>query len=141
METINNIELKDKDLFPDATVLESVLGPSYSYYLALLDLFDENDMTHEWRYYLDGKTWLCKVQKKKKTIIWMSAWPGYMQATVYVPEARIPEISALDLSERAKVRIAETKHIGKSLPCIFEIRDAQAIRDLNTVMQRKMAWK
>lgn len=141
METINNIELKDKDLFPDATVLESVLGPSYSYYLTLLDLFDENDMTHEWRYYLDGRTWLCKVQKKKKTIIWMSAWPGYMQATVYVPEARIPEISALDLSERAKVRIAETKHIGKSLPCIFEIRDAQAIRDLNTVMQRKMAWK
>lgn len=141
METINNIELKDKDLFPDATVLESVLGPSYSYYLTLLDLFDENDMTHEWRYYLDGRTWLCKVQKKKKTIIWMSAWPGYMQATVYVPEARIPEISALDLSERAKVRIAETKHIGKSLPCIFEIRDAQAIRDLNTVMQRKMAWR
>ncbi len=141
METINNIELKDKDLFPDATVLESVLGPSYSYYLALLDLFDENDMTHEWRYYLDGKTWLCKVQKKKKTIIWMSAWPGYMQATVYVPEARIPEINALDLSERAKARIAETRHVGKSLPCIFEIRDAQAIRDLNTVMQRKMAWK
>ncbi len=141
METINNIELKDKDLFPDATVLESVLGPSYSYYLTLLDLFDENDMTHEWRYYLDGRTWLCKVQKKKKTIIWMSAWPGYMQATVYVPEARIPEISALDLSERAKARIAETKHVGKSLPCIFEIRDAQAIRDLNTVMQRKMAWK
>ena len=141
METINDIELNDKDLFPDATVLESVLGPSYSYYLALLDLFDENDMTHEWRYYLDGKTWLCKVQKKKKTIIWMSAWPGYMQATVYVPEVRIPEIDGLDLSERAKARIAEAKHVGKSLPCIFEIRDAQAIRDLNTVMQRKMAWK
>lgn len=141
METINNKVLNDKDLFPDARVLESVLGDSYPQYLALLDLFDENDMTHEWRYYLDGKTWLCKVRKKKKTIVWMSAWPGYMQATVYVPEARIPEIGALDLSERAKARIAETKRVGKSLPCIFEIRDAQAIRDLNTVMQRKMEWK
>ena len=139
METINNIELKDKDLFPDATVLESVLGPSYSYYLALLELFDENDMSHEWRYYLDGKTWLCKVQKKKKTIIWMPPGRDTCKPRFMCPK-RGSEISALDLSERAKARIAN-KHVGKSLPCIFEIRDAQAIRDLNTVMQRKMAWK
>lgn len=141
METINNQELKDKDIFPDAKVIESVIGASYPFYLELLALFEENGMSHEWRYYHDGKAWLCKVQKKKKTIIWMSAWPGYMQATVYVPEARIPEIDGLDLSARAKMRIAEAKRVGKSLPCIFEIRDAQAIRDLNTVMQRKMAWK
>jgi len=141
METINNQELKDKDIFPDAAVIESVIGTSYPHYLALLELFEENGMTHEWRYYHDGKAWLCKVQKKKKTIIWMSAWPGYMQATVYVPEARIPEIDGLDLSERAKTRVAEARRVGKSLPCIFEIRDAQAIRDLNIVMQRKIAWR
>jgi hypothetical protein len=141
METINNIELKDKDIFPDAGVIESVIGVSYPYYLALLDLFEENGMGHEWRYYHDGKAWLCKVQKKKKTIIWMSAWPGYMQATIYVPEARIPEIDDLDISARAKQRIAAAKRVGKSLPCIFEIRDAQAIRDLEEVMQRKLAWK
>ena len=141
METINNKLLKDKDIFPDAKVLESVLGGAYLYYLELLELFSENDMTHEWRYYNDGKAWLCKVQKKKKTIIWMSAWPGYMQATIYAPEARIPEIDTLDLSARAKARIAEVKRVGKSLPCIFEVRDAQAIRDLSTVMARKLAWK
>lgn len=141
METINNIELKDKDIFPDAGVIESVIGASYPFYLELLDLFDENGMTHEWRYYHDGKAWLCKVQKKKKTIIWMSAWPGYMQATIYVPQARIPEIDDLDISARAKERIAAAKHVGKSLPCIFEILDALSIRDLDKVMQRKLAWK
>lgn len=56
-------------------------------------------------------------------------------------EARIPEIDTLDLSARAKARIAEVKRVGKSLPCIFEVRDAQAIRDLSTVMARKLAWK
>jgi hypothetical protein len=56
-------------------------------------------------------------------------------------EARIPEIDTLDLSARTKARIAEVKRVGKSLPCIFEIRDAQAIQDLHKVMVRKLEWK
>ena len=141
METINNIELKDKDIYPDQRVLESILGATYQCYLMLLDLFKEYGMDHEWRYYLDGKVWLCKVQKKKKTIIWMSAWPGYMQATVYVPEARIQEVYDLDISEAVKERIQAAKKVGKSQPCIFEIRNEEILKDLEKVMILKSSWK
>ncbi|MDD2620911.1 MAG: DUF3788 family protein [Syntrophomonadaceae bacterium] len=141
METINNVELKDKDIYPDEKVLESIIGESYQYYLSLLKLFDEYELNDEWRYYHDGKTWLCKVQKKKKTIIWMSAWKGYMQATIYVPEARIQEIFDLDLSARAKEKIKEAKRVGKSQPCTFEIRDELSIQDLKKVMLLKLNWK
>jgi hypothetical protein len=81
LETINNIELTDKSVYPDETVLKAVLGKSYRSYCALLALFDRNEMLHEWRYYMDGKAWLCKVQKKKKTIVWMSAWKGFIQSS------------------------------------------------------------
>ena len=83
METINRIELYDKLVYPDEQVLKSILGKSYNAYYELLKLYDDNEMEYEWRYYKDGKAWLCKVQKKRRTIVWMSAWKGYMQATVY----------------------------------------------------------
>ena len=141
METINNVELKDKDIYPDEKVLESIIGDSYQYYLSLLKLFDEYELNVEWRYYHDGKTWLCKVQKKKKTMIWMSAWPGYMQATIYVPESRMQEVWDLDLSARATERIKAAARVGKSQPCIFDIRDELAVQDLEKVLLLKLNWK
>ena len=69
METTNNIELRDETIYPDDNVLSAILGDSFQAYQALIKLFDDNQLTHEWRYYKDGKAWLCKVQKKRtKTI-------------------------------------------------------------------------
>jgi hypothetical protein len=141
METINNLELKDQSIYPDDGVLQQVLGKSYSAYCELLKLFDDNEMVYEWRYYRDGKAWLCKVQKKKRTIVWMSAWTGFMQAAIYFPERLLDEIYAMDISEQMKNKIRETKNVGKSKPCIFEIRNRDILNELNTVMQFKMVAK
>ena len=141
METINTIELTDESVYPDEGVLKSVLGESYDAYCALLALYDQHQLHCEWRYYKDGKAWLGKVQKKKRTIVWMSAWQGYMQATVYVPERLIEQVCALSISEDSKVKIVSTKNVGKSKPCIFEIRDKQILTDLDTIMQFKITAK
>ena len=68
MDTKNELGLKDESLFPDDEVLSLALGKSFPAYEAMIDLFNKNELVHEWRYYKDGKAWLCKVQKKKKTI-------------------------------------------------------------------------
>ena len=141
METNKRIELTDENIYPDDNVLKKVLGRSYAAYTSLLDWFAGNDLVHEWRYYKDGKAWLCKVQKKKKTIVWMSAWKGYMQAGVYVPERVLADIFKLDLSEEAKKKIRETKNVGKSRPCIFEVKNKKVINDLAKVMTFKMQLK
>lgn len=141
METINNLELKDQSVYPDEKVLQAVLGESYSAYCELLKLFDDNEMVYEWRYYKDGKAWLCKVQKKKKTIVWMSAWKGYMQAAIYLPVRLVDNVYALDISEEVRNKIKETKNVGKSKPCIFEIRNRDILTDFNTVMQFKIVAK
>ena len=64
METMNNIQLKDESVYPNEEVLRRVLGPSYDMYLQLLKLFDDTGLEYTWRYYNDGKAWLCKVQRK-----------------------------------------------------------------------------
>lgn len=138
METINNIELIDENIYPDEAVIQSVIGSTFIYYQALLNLFGKHELAYEWRYYRDGKAWLCKVQKKKKTIVWMSAWPEYMQATIYVPDRYIQDIYDLDIREEIKDIIRSKKKVGKSQPCVFEIRNHQILDDLEKVMIYKM---
>jgi len=138
METVNSIELGDESVYPDDAILRGVLGRSYRACCALLELFEQLGMVHEWRYYRDGKAWLCKVQKKKRTIIWMSAWKGFMKATIYVPERLMNGVYALPISETLKEQIRATKNVGKSKPCIFEIRNQKILRDLRTVAKFKI---
>ena len=141
METINNIELKDESIYPDELILKGILGKSYNAYEKLLGLYDNYGMDYNWRYYKDGKVWLCKVQKKKNTIVWMSAWKGYMQATIYFPEKYIDEIDKLDISKEVLERIKSTNKVGKSIPCIFEIRNMKVLVDFKKVMQLKIETK
>ena len=141
METINTIELKDEQVYPDEKVLAGVLGDSYEAYCDLIKLFDANEMTHEWRYYHDGKAWLCKVQKKKKTIVWMSAWKGFMKATVYVHERDVEGVYNLDIGEEHKERFRASRKMGKSTACSFEIRNREVLGNFAKVMQYKIMTK
>ena len=38
METINNVELRDESIYPDDSVLESILNDSFQAYKKLLEL-------------------------------------------------------------------------------------------------------
>ncbi|NMB53245.1 MAG: DUF3788 family protein [Leptolinea sp.] len=134
-------ELRDENIFPDENILKDTLGDTYSAYQALLKLFDENGMVYGWRYYHDGNMWLNKVQKKDKTIVWMSAWKGYAQATIYFPEKHIEKIYTLDISEERKEIIRSAPNTGKSKPCTFQIRSTDVLDDFNKLMKLKMTLK
>lgn len=141
METVNNIELRDESVYPSEEVLRGTLGESFTVYQELLQLYETNGLSVEWRYYHDGKAWLCKVQYKKKTVVWMSAWRGYMQATIYVPDKYIDQVYQLDLSEARKEHIRGAKKMGKSTACIFEVIDAGVLVEFEKVMRLKMGFK
>ena len=124
MDTTSTIGLTDPAVYPDEQVLHGVLGKSYNAYCRLLKLFDDHEMEYTWRYYKDGKAWLCKVQKKKRTIVWMSAWKGYVKATIYFPEKYIDEIYRLDISDETIQKIKKTKNTGNQA-VHFEIRNTK----------------
>ncbi len=138
MDTKDDLELRDENIYPDLNVLSSILGPSYQAFEDLLDLFARNEMNYEWRYYKDGKAWLCKVQRKKKTIVWMSAWKGYMKATIYFPVRILGEVLELEINDALKEKIKNTENVGKSKPCTFEIREGNVLADFEKVMLFKI---
>ena len=141
METNSQMEFRDESQYPEEELLKAVLNQSYPAYRKLMDLFAQNELNPEWRYYQDGKAWLCKVQKKKKTIVWMSAWKGYMQAVIYFPERYMEQVYKLDISEMAIEKFKASKNVGKSKPCIFQIRDASILIDFEKVMIFKIGCK
>ena len=134
-------QLTDETIYPDEDVLRGVLGRSFGAYLDLLSIYDDNGLVYEWRYYQDGKSWLCKVQKKSKTIVWMSAWRGYIKSAIYVTERLVPELLDLAISDHTKETIVGEKNIGKLKPCIFDIRNKKSIKDFEKVMQFKIKVK
>ena len=73
--------------------------------------------------------------------MWISAWKGYIQATVYLPEKYMNDIFKLDISEAVKNRIMNIKNIGKSKPCIFKINNKAVLKDLQEIMKFKIALK
>ncbi|OPZ63690.1 MAG: hypothetical protein BWY84_00889 [Candidatus Aerophobetes bacterium ADurb.Bin490] len=61
-----------------------------------------------------------------------------MKATVYIPKKYLRQIYKLDISDKAKDKIRLTKNVGKSKPCIFEIRDKKILKDFEKVMLLKI---
>jgi hypothetical protein len=71
----------------------------------------------------------------------MSAWKGYMKAAIYFPERYMDDLFKLGISDDTKNKIMQTKSVGKSKPCIFEIRNKKALGDLKKVMKFKIQTK
>ncbi len=76
---MNKPLLNDPEILPDDIVLASVLGNSFTFYKQMMDNIAKKQYAFntEWRYYNDGKSWLCKITSGKKTIIWLSVWDGF----------------------------------------------------------------
>ena len=141
MESNETLELRDESVYPDDSVLGNALGDSYKSYTALLKVFSDNDLKPEWRYYKDGKAWLCKVEQKKKTVVWISVHSGFLVAALYFPVRLMEQVYELDISDSLKQKIKLTKSVGKLHPCVFEIRDESLLEDLKRVMMFKMTAK
>lgn len=71
----------------------------------------------------------------------MSAWKGFMQATVYVMDRHLEGLLGLEISEKTKEKINNTKNVGKSKPCIFEVRNTDILADIEKVIDYKIAAK
>ena len=135
--------LREEEIFPSEEVLRSVLGQVYDVLAELEARLTQNEfgLTFEWRYYNDGKSWLCKVCQKKKTIFWLSVWEGFFQAGFFFLERHLAEIAELDITEQIKEDFCRAKPIGKLLPMIIRINKQEQLADLLKIVKFKKKSK
>jgi hypothetical protein len=132
--------LRDPEIFPSREVLKNTLGEVYDVLEALETKLMQKEITSsfDWTYYKDGKSWLCKVAHRKKTIFWLSIWEGFFQTSFFFLERHLEGIAALQIKENS---FTMAKEFGKMLPLIFKINKHEQIEDLLKMVEFKMKSK
>jgi hypothetical protein len=99
------------------------------------------DISEEWRYYNDGKSWLMKVTRKKKTVFWLSIIEGGFRTTFYVTDKAEHLIMSSTLAEDLKEQFICGKHYGK-IKSITVVNSAKKhIKDVKTLIEIKLQLK
>ena len=135
--------LREKEVFPTEEVLKESLGMSYVVYDELIRLITDSNigLTVEWRYYNDGKTWLCKVCYKKKTVFWLSVWEQFFKIGFYFTEKSIPDIAELKIDENIKDDFSSSKSVGKLIPLTIIMTRKEQIGDVLILIEYKKRLK
>ncbi|MGC3978769.1 MAG: DUF3788 family protein [Paludibacteraceae bacterium] len=144
MSTENDMMLlREAEIVPTDSVLEKVLGTSiYAIYGELLRIVvSEYGLQFEWRYYNDGKAWLCKITNKKKTILWLSVWHGFLKTSFYFTQKSDTDIQNLPISTEIKINFSNIKAIGKLKPLVFNIGNLKQLTDLSEIVKYKKSLK
>lgn len=133
--------LKDENVYTDDVVLKEILGDVFPVYQELTKTLTGSDFSLDlsWNYYKDGKSWLCKVTKKKKTIFWLSVWEGFFKTGFYFTETTGAGIASLDIDLSYKEAFATAKPIGKLIPLVFDISRKEQLKDLLEVVRYKLS--
>ena len=124
--------LNDKNEYPDDKVLSRHLGDVKITWDAFNDILKQQypSITGEWRYYNDGKSWLFKVTKKKKTICWISVHENMYKTAFYFPDRAEELITGSTLGKEYIDQFINGKRYGKIRAVVVETTKSS---DLNTV--------
>lgn len=116
--------LNDKDEYPDDNVLSRYLGKVKETWDSFNDFLKESypSFTGEWRYYKDGKSWLYKLTKKKKTISWISVYHNKFKTTFYLPDKAEELIKASKLKKQYIEQFIHGRRYGKIRGITVEIK-------------------
>jgi hypothetical protein len=133
--------LKDPDQAPTSELLEAEFGNLYLLYTEMIELLesDEIGLGIEWRYYKDGKGWLCKITRKKKTVVWMSPWQDHLHLGFYFTEKTGAGIPELEIDPTLKESYATADPIGKMKPLTVELKEPGQLQDLRKLLLYKIS--
>lgn len=133
--------LREREIFPSKEILRNALGERvYGVFEELEATLTSGEfaLTLDWNYYRDGKAWLCKVCRKKKTVLWISVWNGFFKTAFYFMEKHIEDIAVMEISEEIKKEFYQTKPVGKLLPLLINVNRREQLSDLLKVTKYKI---
>ncbi len=132
--------LSDPELFPDDEVVFNHLGKTRTLWKKLFVFLNENfpDLTGQWKYYNDGKSWLMRVTYKSKTIFWLSVIEGSFRTTFYYNDKARNLIYGSSIDDALKNQF-NTKSGLRAITIVF--KDKNDIKSVNELIKIKLALK
>jgi hypothetical protein len=135
--------LNDQNEFPNDEVLSRYLGKVKTTWDLFTNFLSENypSFSGEWRYYRDGKSWLYKLTKKKKTICWASVYPNKFKTTFYFPDKAEDLIATSNLGKVYIDQFINGKKYGKIRGITVEIQKSTDLKPTKTLIEIKEQLK
>jgi hypothetical protein len=131
--------LTDKAVFPDHTVLADTLGKAIDAWDAFNILLAAEHPFYavEWKYYNDGKRWLCKVHKKTKTMCWISVWDNFFRIGFYFGNKEEDAIQQSTLDDSLKKQYADYNGKLKIRPLVIVVKKKSDLKPLQELFMLK----
>jgi hypothetical protein len=156
-QTTNNVEilgierrkemeapvLTDKNQSPTEEVIYSHIGKTKSLWLSLFEYIHANhaDFSEEWRYYNDGKSWLLKVTRKKKTVFWLSIVKNAFRTTFYLNDRAKQAVAGSSLSRGLKEQFVTGRKFGSIRGLTITYKRRRDVADAKELIAIKLAAK
>lgn len=133
--------LNDKEEYPSDEVLHRILGHTKRTWDAFMATIAEDhpSFSGEWRYYNDGKSWLYKLVKKKKTVCWVSVYPKAFKTGFYFPDKAEELITEGKLEAQYVDQFVQGKRYGKIrgiTVTVTQSADLDAVRTLIEIKEQ-----
>ena len=135
--------LSDPNQYPTEEIIFSHIGKSKMLWQSMFEFIHSNhpDFTEEWRYYNDGKSWLMKVQRKKKTVFWLSILENSFRTTFYFTDKTKKIITGSSISDALKEQYKNGKNFGKIKGITITYKNKKDAEDAKTLMAIKLSIK
>lgn len=135
--------LRENNIEPTSKVIESVLEKDiFEINIEILKIIsDEPDLRSEWRFYKDGRAWLCKITCKKKTICWLSIYNKFLRTSFYFTGKNRSGINNLPIDGELKKVFGEVVAIGKLFPLVIDIIHKDQLKDFLEIVRYKKSLR
>lgn len=131
------IVLTDPSVEPNDELLFSIIGPNRVFWEAILDFLKNHhsDITGEWRYYNDGKSWLYRGLRKEKVIYWVGVHATTFRVTFYLSNKAEALIENSNISDQRKEEFYETagkkfRHISILMQNMDDVEDVKKLIEI-----------
>lgn len=140
---MNQPVLTNKDEFPTDDLIFSHIGDSKTLWETFFEHIGTNhpELSKEWRYYKDGKSWLLKVTKKAKTIFWLSLVEDTFRTTFYFTDKAAAALDQSSISDELKEQFRNGKHYNKIRGLTVTFKEPQDIEYAKSLITIKMGLK
>lgn len=135
--------LSDKNVFPTEEIIFSHIGELKVLWQSLFEYIRANhpDISEEWRYYNDGKSWLLKVTRKSKTIFWLSILKNSFRTTYYFTDKAKEVIAKSGISDALKEQFKKGKKYGALRGLTITYKKKRDLKDAQELIAIKLSMK
>lgn len=133
--------LNDKSIKLNDEIINAIIGEKELLWKQTLSyLYDNNkDITEEWKFYNDGKRWLFRTLKKKKTIFWISILDDTFNIAFWFAERLEPIILTSELPDRIKNEYKNAKPFNKSRCINIDMEDSKDFEIVKKLIDLKLS--